>query len=96
MWPGFGENMRVLRWIIDRCKGSGAAVESAIGHLPGKDAIDTTGLNVTPATMAELLSVAQSDWRGEVESLGEFFAKFGSRLPAEMEAQRAALAKRLG
>ena len=96
MWPGFGENMRVLRWIIDRCKGSGAAVESAIGHLPGKDAIDTTGLNVTPATMAELLSVAQSDWRGEVESLGEFSAMWGRRRRGDRAAHRAALATRWG
>ena len=96
IWPGFGENMRVLRWIVDRCKGQGAAVESPIGLLPGKDAIDTTGLGVDAATMHELLSVSRDDWRPETDSIGEFFGKFGDRLPKEMEAQRQALIKRLG
>jgi len=96
LWPGFGENMRVLRWILDRCAGTGKAVESPIGWLPAKGAIATDGLDVSPATMDELLSVSQDDWRTEVAGIGEFFAKFDGRLPAEMDRQRAALAKRLG
>ncbi len=96
IWPGFGENMRVLRWILDRCQGRGAAVESAIGHLPAPGAIDTAGLDVDAATMKELLAVSRDDWRTEAESIGEFFGKFGKRLPAEMTQQREALLKRLG
>ena len=96
MWPGFGENMRVLRWILDRCQGGGAAVESPIGYLPAKGAIDLTSLDVNVATMTELLAVSRDDWRTEAEGIGEFFAKFGSRLPDEMERQRRALIKRLG
>ena len=96
IWPGFGENMRVLRWIVARCKGAGAAVESPIGLLPAKGAIDTSGINVDAATMDELLSVSKDDWRTEAESIGEFFAKVGDRLPAEMRRQREALVKRLG
>jgi phosphoenolpyruvate carboxykinase (GTP) len=96
IWPGFGENMRVLRWIVDRCKGSGKAVDSPIGQLPAPGAIDTNGLDVDAATMTELLSVSRDDWRAEADGIGEFFAKFGSRLPAEMERQRQALVKRLG
>jgi phosphoenolpyruvate carboxykinase (GTP) len=96
LWPGFGENMRVLRWIIDRCQGRGQAVESPIGNLPAAGAIDTSGLAVDDATMAELLTVSREDWRTEAKGIGEFFAKFGSRLPAEMERQRQALEKRLG
>jgi len=96
IWPGFGENMRVLRWIVARCKGTGAAVESPIGLLPGKGAIDIDGLNVDAKTMDELLSVSKDDWRTEAESIGEFFAKFGDHLPAEMARQREALVKRLG
>jgi phosphoenolpyruvate carboxykinase (GTP) len=96
IWPGFGENMRVLRWIVDRCKGAGKAVDSPIGQLPARGAIDTSGLDVDAATMDELLSVSRDDWRAEAEGIGEFFAKFGSRLPAEMEQQRQALLRRLG
>jgi phosphoenolpyruvate carboxykinase (GTP) len=96
IWPGFGENMRVLRWMVDRCRGTGEAVDSAIGRLPAKGAIDTDGLDVDAATMDELLDVSRDDWRGEVDGIGEFFGKFGKRLPAEMESQRQALAKRLG
>jgi len=96
MWPGFGENTRVLRWIVDRCQGKSAAVESAIGRLPAGGAIDTAGLDVRDATMAELLSVSRDDWRAEVDGIGAFFAQFGRRLPDEMERQRTALAQRLG
>ncbi len=96
IWPGFGENLRVLRWIVDRCEGRGEAVESPIGLLPGRGAIDTGGLDVTPQTMDELLAVSKDDWGAEAAGIGEFFAKFGDRLPAEMERQRQALVKRLG
>jgi len=96
IWPGFGENMRALRWIIDRCKGGGAAVESPIGQLPAKGAVDTDGLGVDDRTMAELLSVSKDDWRAEAASLGDFFGKFSNHLPAEVERQRQGLIKRLG
>jgi phosphoenolpyruvate carboxykinase (GTP) len=96
LWPGFGENMRVLRWILDRCEGRAEAVESPLGWLPAPGAIDTTGLEVDAATMRELLDVRRDDWRNEAEGIGEFFGKFGSRLPAEMERQRQNLLQRLG
>ncbi len=96
IWPGFGENMRVLRWIVARAKGAGAAAESPIGLLPAKGAIDTSGLAVDGRTMEELLSVSKDDWRREAAGIGEFFGKFDGRLPAEMERQRQGLVKRLG
>ncbi len=96
LWPGFGENMRVLRWIVDRCQGAGAATEAAIGGLPAKGAIDTGGLQMSNGTMDELLSVSKDDWREEAEGIGEFFGKIGKRLPDEMTRQREALVKRLG
>jgi phosphoenolpyruvate carboxykinase (GTP) len=95
LWPGFGENMRVLRWIVDRCEGKGAAAESPIGLLPGRGGIDTGGLAVSDATMADLLSVSRDDWRRDAEGIGEFFAKFDGRLPDEMAAQRRRLVERL-
>jgi phosphoenolpyruvate carboxykinase (GTP) len=96
LWPGFGDNMRVLRWIVSRVEGRGAGVESPLGQLPGRDAIDRAGLTLDERTMADLLTVSRDDWRREAEGIGEFFAKFAGRLPPEMEAQRRALLKRLG
>jgi phosphoenolpyruvate carboxykinase (GTP) len=95
IWPGFGENMRALRWMIDRCKGKDGAVESPIGLLPAKGAIDTSGLSVDDAAMRDLASIAKDDWRTEAAGIGEFFDKFGERLPGEMRSQREALVKRL-
>jgi phosphoenolpyruvate carboxykinase (GTP) len=96
IWPGFGENLRALRWIVERCEGRGAAVESAIGCLPAKGAIDTSGLDVDDASMHEMLSVSKDDWRADAGNIGEFFGKFGTRLPGEINRQREALVRRLG
>ena len=96
IWPGFGENMRVLRWVLDRCQGTGQAVESPIGLLPAAAAIDRAGIDVPDATMRELVSVSKDDWKKETDGVGEFFAKFDGSLPGEMETQRKALEKRLG
>jgi phosphoenolpyruvate carboxykinase (GTP) len=98
IWPGFGENLRALRWMLDRCAGgaNGTAVESPIGLLPKKSAIDTTGLDLQPGALDDLLAVTKDDWRKEADNLGEFFAKFGDHLPKEMSRQRDELVKRLG
>src|SRR5262245_8065899 len=96
IWPGFGENMRVLRWILERCAGGGEAIESPIGMLPGSHGIDRAGIDVDDRTMADLLTVSRDDWRKEAEGVGEFFSKFDGRLPGEMERKRQALEKRLG
>lgn len=96
LWPGFGENLRVLRWVIARCKGEAGAAASPIGLLPEEDAIDLSGLDLPAGTMKELLSVDPEAWRQEVEGQAAFFAKFGHRLPAGITEQREALVKRLG
>jgi phosphoenolpyruvate carboxykinase (GTP) len=95
LWPGFGENMRVLRWIIEECEGRGKSVETPIGILPARGAIDTSGLNLNGA-MDQLLAVSKDDWRKEANGMAEFFGKFGDRLPGEIDRQRAELLKRLG
>ena len=95
IWPGFGENIRVLKWILARCQDKAKPVESPIGALPAKGEIDLTGTTVDDPTMAALLSVSRDDWRTEAEGVGEFFGKFGRRLPDEMQRQREALVKRL-
>ena len=85
MWPGFGDNMRVLLWILDRCDGKADAVESPIGYLP-KD-IDTTDLDIDAATLKELLSVDKDVWNSEIAGIEEYFAQFGDRLPSEVAEQ---------
>jgi len=97
IWPGFGENFRVLKWILDRCEGKVDAVESPIGYLPNVDDIDLTGIEneVSKDTLAELLSIDKDSWKNEINSQTEFFAKF-DRLPAEIKKQQEALIKRLG
>ncbi len=87
MWPGFGDNMRVLLWILDRCEGKADAVESAIGYLPVEDAIDTTDLDITPEVLKELLSVDKDVWMDDVKDQKEYFDQFGDRLPAEIKKQ---------
>ncbi len=82
MWPGFGDNMRVLLWILDRCDGKAEAVESPIGYLP--KSIDTTDLDISDDVMKELLSVDKEIWLEDVENQKEYFAQFGSRLPKEI------------
>jgi len=96
LWPGYGENSRVLEWVFERCAGRGDATETAIGYVPTATAINIEGLKVSPADLDELLTVSVDDWRREVPSIREHFATFGDHLPAALHAQVDALAARLG
>ena len=95
LWPGFGENSRVLEWVFNRVGDDADAVETPIGYLPTMESLDVTGVNVSPADMAELLEVDVDEWRHEVPGIREYFAQFGDRLPAALHAQVDALAARL-
>jgi phosphoenolpyruvate carboxykinase (GTP) len=95
LWPGYGENIRVLKWIFRRCEGSATAVETPIGRLPPPDALRLDGLDIAPETVAELVAVDVEQWRAEVESIGEHFATFGADLPGELRSQLDALSVRL-
>ncbi len=81
MWPGFGENLRVLRWIIDRCEDRVGAIETAIGLLPNPQDIDTQGLDISVATMAALTSIDTEQWQTEMNAIGEYLDSYGERLP---------------
>jgi phosphoenolpyruvate carboxykinase (GTP) len=96
LWPGFGENSRVLEWIFERSAGRGDAVETAIGYVPTQDALDVTGLNVTPEDMVELLTVDEDEWRDEVPRIREHYAQFNDRLPAKLRDFVDELEARLG
>jgi phosphoenolpyruvate carboxykinase (GTP) len=95
LWPGFGENLRVLQWIIQRCEGVGEARETPIGFLPRPSALDLDGLELPRSTTEELLSVNPLHWGGALESQQQFLEKFGERMPREMWDEHHALAKRL-
>jgi phosphoenolpyruvate carboxykinase (GTP) len=95
LWPGYGENVRVLKWILERVQGKGRAAESPIGCVPTADALALDGLDISPATMAELLRVDKDDWRLEADEIKTFFTKFGDRLPRELKQEQAALVSRL-
>ncbi|GHV47181.1 phosphoenolpyruvate carboxykinase [GTP] [Clostridia bacterium] len=98
VWPGYGDNMRVLDWIIERAEGSAEAVETAIGYEPKPEAINIEGLegdNITTAVVKDLLSVDNSLWKEDVAGIKEFYGKFGDRLPKELEKQLTSLEERL-
>jgi phosphoenolpyruvate carboxykinase (GTP) len=95
LWPGFGENLRVLKWVIDRCQGRGEAIETAIGYVPTQDAIDREGLDVSDDAMRQLLRVDRAEWIEAVHGQHEYFEKFGDHVPAEMWEEHEALARRV-
>jgi phosphoenolpyruvate carboxykinase (GTP) len=86
LWPGFGDNLRVIRWVIDRCKDNDKnnATRTAIGYLPTEDAIDTKGLSLAPGAMHELLHVDKDAWKHEVGAIRDYFAHYGSHMPKEL------------
>ncbi len=95
LWPGFGENCRVLEWVLERVAGDGAAAETPIGLVPTLDAIDRSGTDVDDAAMAKLLDVDPSAWEGELAVIEEHYAAVGERLPTELRDQLEDLRTRL-
>jgi phosphoenolpyruvate carboxykinase (GTP) len=97
LWPGFGENSRVLAWIFRRCEGKAGAVETAIGLVPpqGEGGIDLTGLEISDDAMAQLLEVDPEAWKQQLPQMHEHYARFGDQLPDEMRSQLEALEQRL-
>ena len=95
LWPGYGENSRVLKWIVEQISGSGTAVETPIGLLPTAGALTLDGLGLSDAEVAEILKVDVAEWTGELPKIAQHFANLGERVPAQMHAQLAALEKRL-
>ncbi len=96
LWPGFGENARVLKWILERVEDKGKAAETPIGWVPTADALTLEGLDISRNQMEELLRVDAADWTNELEETRRFFEKFGKRLPPELLEEHNQLAGRLG
>jgi phosphoenolpyruvate carboxykinase (GTP) len=95
LWPGFGENSRVLKWMCERVDGKAGARETAIGYMPSAEDLDLTGLNVPAEDMKELLRVDADAWKEEVGDMEKHFAQFGDRLPRVLAEELKGLAKRL-
>jgi phosphoenolpyruvate carboxykinase (GTP) len=96
IWPGFGDNMRVLMWILDRCEGKADAVESPIGYLPKAEEINISGLDISLDTIKELLNVDTALWKDEIAGIAEFYEKFGDKLPKALNEELSKLKERLG
>jgi phosphoenolpyruvate carboxykinase (GTP) len=96
LWPGFGENSRVLKWVVERIDGEAEAVETPIGHVPTPDALDLTGLDLDRDTLEQLLGVDVDEWKAELPQINEWFDKFGDKLPAVLWTELDGLKARLG
>jgi phosphoenolpyruvate carboxykinase (GTP) len=84
IWPGFGENSRVLKWIVERLSGDADAVETPIGHLPAPGSLDLDGLDLSEADLEPLLTVDAQAWKLEADQMPEFFQMFGEHLPERL------------
>ena len=96
LWPGYGENLRVVKWIFERCDGLGKGKETPIGIVPTSDAIDRTGLNISDATLETLVAVEPGDWAEASAGQAEYFKSLGPRVPKEMFEEQQRLATALG
>jgi phosphoenolpyruvate carboxykinase (GTP) len=96
LWPGFGENSRVLKWVLERVAGEAAAEETAIGRVPTPESLDTEGLDLSTETVQELLSVDNAAWKSELPLIEDHYAFIGERLPEELRKQLDLLQQRLG
>ena len=95
LWPGYGENVRVLKWILERVEGQGAAEETPIGLVPSRNALTLDGLEISTEAVDELLRVNPEDWEDDLTDSRQFFGKFGSRLPRELREEHEKLSRRL-
>ncbi len=95
LWPGYGENSRVLKWVFERCAGRGEARQTPIGYLPAEGAIPTEGLDLSEEDMAELLRVDTEEWIKEIPAIAEYYEQFGDHLPPALAGQLEALKNRL-
>ncbi|MBE2248185.1 MAG: phosphoenolpyruvate carboxykinase (GTP) [Myxococcus sp.] len=96
LWPGYGDNMRVLKWIVDRAHGSVGATESLFGWVPKQGHIDLSGLDIDPARVDEATAIHEDEWKDELTSQAQFFEQFGDRMPKTLELIRQTLLSRLG
>ena len=95
LWPGYGDNIRVLKWIVGRIHGQSDAQDTPIGHVPSPDALDLAGMDIARAQVEAALRVERDEWIESLADLGEFYKQFGTRLPAALPTELARTARRL-
>jgi phosphoenolpyruvate carboxykinase (GTP) len=95
LWPGYGENVRVLKWMVERIRGGAEATETPIGFVPSPGALDTQGLGLAPARLAEALRCDAGEWLAALDDLDQFYQQFGSRLPTTIADKLADTRRRL-
>jgi phosphoenolpyruvate carboxykinase (GTP) len=95
LWPGFGENSRVLKWVFERCSGAEGGVQTAVGIVPAPGELDVTGLDISDDDLAQVVTVDPEAFKAQLPQMREFLAKFGDDLPAEISGQLEAFEKRL-
>jgi phosphoenolpyruvate carboxykinase (GTP) len=96
LWPGFGENLRVLQWIIQRRNGEAGARETAIGYLTTEDAVDIADLNIAPEVWQSLISINDDQWRAEMDDFGQYLDTFGDKVPEKLREQHRRVRSALG
>ena len=96
LWPGFGENSRVLKWIVERLEGRAQAVETPVGSVPSPASLDVVDLNLPLEALEAVLTVDAEEWRAELALIEDWFAKLGPRLPAALRTELDGLADRVG
>jgi phosphoenolpyruvate carboxykinase (GTP) len=96
LWPGYGENVRILKWIVERIRGGGKAVKTPIGHVPAPGSLDETGLALAPGALDAALRVDRDEWRQALDELREFYEQFGERMPTAIWKAHADTARRFG
>ena len=95
LWPGYGENSRVLKWIFERCNGTANAVDTPVGRLPRPEDLDVKGLDLPPTNLTKLLNVDVEGWLSEIPLIHQFFVQFGQRLPEALRDEVNRLEQRL-
>ena len=95
LWPGFGDNLRVIEWMLKRCEGRAEAVETAIGHVPKKSDLNVDGLRISEHAIDQLLHIDEHGWAREFEAIAEYFDEFGARTPAALTAEAERIAAHL-
>ena len=95
VWPGFGENIRVLKWAIERIEGKAAAVDTPIGRVPTTDSLDVEGLDMSSDDLAKAVAVDVEQWRNEIPAIEEWFAQIGDKVPTSLRDELESLKLRL-
>jgi phosphoenolpyruvate carboxykinase (GTP) len=95
LWPGFGDNIRVIKWIFGRCDGTAGARKTAVGYIPTRESLDLSGVNIPDKNLQRILSVDKDEWCKEAKEMEDYYKQFGDRLPAELKQELKGLEERL-